>query len=106
VYNHIIMPLANEVGRAAREATVVHLITQHPGTPWNQPIPTYSTKYYDQPYLDFVGVQTGHNTGHLDWCAHHAIEWNLHLYRHEPHKPIINLEAMYDAQGENIVLVY
>jgi hypothetical protein len=31
------MPLANEVGRAAREATTVHLITQHPGTPWNQP---------------------------------------------------------------------
>jgi len=94
------MPLANEVGRAAREATAVHLITQHPGTPWDQPIPTFSTQYYDQPYLDFVGVQTGHNAGNRNWCAHHAIEWNLHLYRHEPHKPVINLEAMYDAQGE------
>jgi len=94
-----VMPLANEVGRATREATAVHLITQHPGTPWNQPTPTFSDEYYDQPYLDFVGVQTGHNGGHLDWCAHHAIEWNLHLYRHEPHKPVINLEAMYDAQG-------
>jgi hypothetical protein len=95
------MPLANEVGRAAREATSVHLITQHPGTPWNQPTPTFSDKYYDEPYLDIAGVQTGHNGGHLDWCAHHAIEWVLHLYRHEPHKPVINLEAMYDAQGEN-----
>jgi len=95
------MPLADEVGRAAREATSVHLITQHPGTPWNQPIPTFSTQYYDQPYLDFVGVQTGHNAGNRNWCAHHAIEWNLHLYRHEPHKPVINLEAMYDARGEN-----
>lgn len=95
------MPLANEVGRAAREATAVHLITQHPGTPWNQPIPTFSAQYYDEDYLDFVGVQTGHNAGNRDWCAHHAIEWNLHLYRHEPHKPVINLEAMYDAQGEN-----
>ena len=94
------MALADEVGRAAREATTVHLITQHPGTPWNQPIPTFSTKYYDQPYLDFVGVQTGHNAGNRNWCAHHAIEWNLHLYRHEPHKPVINLEAMYDAHGE------
>jgi len=94
------MPLADEVGQAAREATAVHLITQHPGTPWNQPTPTISDKYYDEPYLDIAGVQTGHNGGHLDWCAHHAIEWNLHLYRHEPHKPIINLEAMYDAQGE------
>ena len=96
-----VMPLAQEVGRAARDATSVHLITQHPGTPWNQPTPTFSDQYYDEPYLDFVGVQTGHNGGHLDWCAHHAIEWNLHLYRHEPHKPVINLEAMYDAQGRN-----
>jgi hypothetical protein len=95
------MALADEVGRAAREATAVHLITQHPGTPWNQPIPTFSAQYYDQPYLDFVGVQTGHNAGNLNWCAHHAIEWNLHLYRHEPHKPVINLEAMYDAHGEH-----
>ena len=94
------MPLANEVGRATREATTVHLITQHPGTPWNQPTPTYSMQYYDEPYLDIAGVQTGHNGGHLDWCAHHAIEWNLDLYRHEPHKPVINLEAMYDAKGE------
>lgn len=96
-----VLPLANEVGRAARDATAVHLLTQHPGTPWNQPTPTFSDKYYDEPYLDFVGVQTGHNGGHLDWCAHHAIEWNLHLYRHEPHKPVVNLEAMYDAQGTN-----
>jgi hypothetical protein len=94
------MPLANEVGRATREATAVHLITQHPGTPWNQPTPTYSMQYYDEPYLDIAGVQTGHNGGHLDWCAHHGIEWNLNLYRHEPHKPVINLEAMYDAKGE------
>ncbi|MBI2928923.1 MAG: DUF4038 domain-containing protein [Verrucomicrobia bacterium] len=95
------MPLANEVGRATRDATTAHLITQHPGTPWNQPTPTISDKYYDEPYLDIAAVQTGHKGGHLDWCAHHAIEWNLHLYRHAPHKPVINLEAMYDAQGEN-----
>ena len=95
------MPLANEVGRAVRQATAIHLTTQHPGTPWNQPTPTFSDKYYEEPYLDIAAVQTGHNGGHLDWCAHHAIEWVLHLYRHEPHKPVINLEAMYDAQGEN-----
>jgi hypothetical protein len=95
------MPLANQVGQATREATAVHLITQHPGTPWNTPTPTFSDKYYDEPYLDIAAVQTGHNGGHLDWCAHHAIEWALHLYRHEPHKPAINLEAMYDAQGTN-----
>lgn len=95
------MSLGDEVGRTAREATAVHLITQHPGTPWNKPTPTFSLSYYDEPYLDIAGVQTGHNGGHLDWCAHHAIEWVLDLYRHEPHKPVINLEAMYDAHGEN-----
>jgi hypothetical protein len=95
-----VLPLAHEVGRAAREATAAHLITQHPGTPWNQPTPTFSARYFDEPYLDIAAVQTGHNAGHLDWCAHHAIEWVFDLYRREPHKPVINLEAMYDAQGE------
>jgi hypothetical protein len=94
------LPLADEVGRAAREATGVHLITQHPGTPSNQPRATYSLQYYDQPYLDFAGVQSGHNGGNRQRCAHHATEWILDLYRHEPHKPVINLEAMYDGQGE------
>ncbi|MBI5769544.1 MAG: DUF4038 domain-containing protein [Verrucomicrobia bacterium] len=94
------MPLADEVGRATRDATTVHLITQHPGTPSREPIPTYTMKYYDQPYLDFAGVQSGHNQGNRERCAHHASEWMLHAYRHEPHKPVINLEAMYDGQGE------
>jgi hypothetical protein len=78
----------------------VHLITQHPGTPWGEETPTFSIRYFDEPYMDFAGVQSGHNGGKLDWCAHHAIEWNLNLYRREPHKPVVNLEAMYDAQGE------
>jgi len=95
------MDLANEVGRAAREVTSVHLITQHPGTPSGQPTPIWSDPYYDEPYIDIAGVQTGHNGGNREQCARQAIEWNLHLYSHEPHKPVINLEAMYDAQGEN-----
>ncbi len=99
-FDSAVMPLAHEVGRAAREATAVHLITQHPGTPSNQPTPTFSDRYYDEPYLDIAALQSGHNGGRLDWCARQAMEWVLHLYRHEPHKPVINLEAMYDAQGE------
>lgn len=94
------MPLADEVGRATRDATAVHLITQHPGTPSRDPIPTYTMKYYDQPYLDFTGVQSGHNQGNRERCAHHASAWMLHAYRHQPHKPVINLEAMYDGLGE------
>lgn len=100
-FDSLYMPLADEVGRATRDATSVHLITQHPGTPWNQPTPTFSNQYYDQPYLDITGMQSGHNAGHLDWSARNAIDWNLQLYRHEPHKPVINLEATYDAQGTN-----
>ncbi len=94
------MPLADEVGLAARQATAVHLITQHPGTPSKEPTPIYTMEYYDRPYLDIAGVQTGHNGGDRPRCAHHAIEWILHAWRHEPHKPVINLEAMYDGQSE------
>ncbi len=94
------MALGDDVGQALRDATTRHLITQHPGTPWNEPTPAFSDFYYDKDYLDIAGVQSGHNGGNREWCAHHAIEWVLHLYRHEPHKPVINLEAMYDAHGE------
>ncbi len=95
------MPLADEVGFAARQATAVHLITQHPGTPSKEPTPIWTMEYYDRSYLDIAGVQTGHNGGNRQRCAHHAIQWILDAYRHEPHKPVINLEAMYDGHGEN-----
>lgn len=95
------MPLANEVGRATRAATAVHLITQHPGTPSREPLPTYTMKYFDESYLDIAGVQTGHNRGDRERCAHHAIEWIVHASRHTPPKPVINLEAMYDGGGDH-----
>lgn len=93
-------PLADEVGHATRDATAVHLITQHPGTPSGKLIPTFTMQYYDQTYLDFAGVQSGHNRGNRERCARQAIEWILHAYRHEPYKPVINVEAMYDGLGE------
>lgn len=94
------MDLANEVGRATRDATEVHLITQHPGTPSGQATNTIIERYFDEPYLDFAGNQTGHNGGDRERCARQAMEWNLHLYQREPHKPVINLEAMYDVGGD------
>ncbi len=94
------MELGNEVGRAARDATSVHLITQHPGTPSGHETNDIIERYYDEPYLDFAGCQSGHNGGNRERCAHQAMEWNLHLYRREPHKPVINLEAMYDAADD------
>lgn len=94
------MPLADDVGRATRDATAVHLITQHPGTPSGQRAPIFTMKYYDQPYLDIAGVQSGHNRGNRERCARQSSDWILHAYRHEPHKPVINLEAMYDGHSE------
>ena len=90
-------PLGDEVGEAIRDATRVHLITQHPGTTTGEPVNTIAEKYFDRPYLDFASDQTGHNSGDRELCARQAIEWNLHLFRRAPPKPVINLEAMYDG---------
>jgi len=98
--------LGNEVGEAIRDATHVHLITEHPGTTTGKPVNTIAEAYFDQSYLDFAGDQTGHNGGNLELCARQAIEWNLHLYRREPHKPVINLEAMYDTEGKTAFNAY
>jgi Protein of unknown function (DUF4038)/Domain of unknown function (DUF5060)/Putative collagen-binding domain of a collagenase len=91
--------LGNQVGRAIRDATRVHLITQHPGTTTGKPVNTIAEAYFDQAYLDFAGDQTGHNGGNLEFCARQAMRWNLHLYHREPHRPVVNLEAMYDTGG-------
>lgn len=98
--------LGNDVGRAIRETTKVHLITQHPGTTTGKPVNTIAEAYFENPYLDFAGDQTGHNGGRVELCARQAIEWNLHLYRRKPHKPVINLEAMYDTEGDKAFNAY
>ncbi len=94
------MELGNDVGRATRDATAVHLITQHPGTPSGHETNDIIERYFDEPYLDFAGDQSGHNGGDRERCARQAMEWNLHLYRRAPHKPVVNLEAMYDVGGD------
>jgi|GEM_PF-4272748 len=93
--------LGDDVGRAIRETTTRHLITQHPGTTTGASTNTIAEQYFDRPYMDFAGDQSGHNGGRRDLCARQAIEWNLHLYRREPHKPVVNLEAMYDTEGRD-----
>jgi hypothetical protein len=95
------MPLANEVGQATREATTIHLITQHPGTGPKGPKPVIAEYYFDEPYLDFSAVQSGHNGGDREASARHAMAWVLELYRRPSPKPVINVEAMYDAQGDH-----
>ncbi len=91
--------LGNTVGNAISKATKVHLITQHPDTPWQMPQNQTAENYFDMSYMDFCANQTGHNCGDRKRCMKNAIEWNLSLYRHNPPKPVINAEAYYDANG-------
>lgn len=95
-------PLAHEVGRAVRDATAVHLISQHPGTGGGTPLPNFTLYFSDQPFIDFYSVQSGHNNGDRVRCARQSIDWVLHLYQLEPRRPVINVEAMYDGQGEKV----
>jgi len=95
------MELGNEVGRAIGDATSVHLITQHPGTTTGRSTNTIAEAYFDQPYVAFAGNQTGHNGGRRSLCASQAVNWNLHLYQRAPHKPVVNLEAVYDVDGKD-----
>jgi hypothetical protein len=93
--------IGDEVGAALRNATRIHLITQHPNTPSGQPTQTTADQYFDKPYMDFCSIQSGHNNGNRERCARQAIEWNLAAYNRQPHKPVLNIEAMYDGQGKN-----
>lgn len=95
------MALGDRVGEVVRDATQVHLITQHPGTPSGQATQIFAEHYFDQPYLSYAGVQSGHNGGNRELCARQAMRWNLHLYRRQPTKPVVNLEAMYDTEGRD-----
>jgi len=94
------MELANAVGAAIDEVAPRHLITQHPGTPAGKPTPIWSEEYADRDYLDFYGVQTGHNGGRVNLVLRQARTWNLAMYRRQRIKPVINLEAMYEGGGE------
>lgn len=71
-----------------------HLVTQHPGTHFDT-----AKRYHDAAYTDFDGLQTGHHSGNLGRAYAAAREWTLELWRREPIKPVINIEAMYDARG-------
>ncbi len=86
--------LGDDAGSALNGATGAHLITQHVGTSLDA-----ARSYYDKGYLDFSGCQSGHNGGDREACANRAIAWNLDLYSRSPCKPVVNLEAFYDAGG-------
>ncbi|MFA6815703.1 MAG: DUF4038 domain-containing protein [Lentisphaeria bacterium] len=100
--------LGDEVGNAINAATSIHLITQHPNTPYHPSKNTTAEAYYDKSYLDFSANQSGHNGVDLSWCHWKAIFWNLSLYNRSPDKPVINAEAIYDgyARGGKTATAY
>lgn len=83
------------VGVRLRTLTT-HLITQHPGTHFET-----AKMYHDSDHSDFSGLQTGHHGGNLARAYEAARAWTLELWRRTPLKPVINLEAMYDAYGHD-----
>ena len=104
------LEFVNEVGFELRQAAPFHLISQHP--PWfddvdgdgdNDSVQT-AERYYDQSYLDFSGLQSGagwvQELGFIfdnDLAAQNIFEWLPLLFNRSPHKPVINLEAIYDS---------
>lgn len=88
-------PENDEAGTRMRTLTA-HLVTQHPGTHFES-----AKQYHDAPYTHFSGLQTGHHGGNLLRAYEAARAWTLELWQRQPVKPVINIEAMYDAHGHD-----
>ncbi len=86
----------NEESGARLHRLTNHLITQHPGTHLDT-----ARRYHDADYTDFCGLQSGHHSGRLEPAYAAAREWTLEMWRRPPVKPVINIETMYDARGND-----
>lgn len=73
-----------------------HLVTQHPGTNHDANLTFRSSNS-----VDFSGLQSGHHGGDLTRAYSAARTWTLDLWGGAPVKPVILIEAMYDAHGNN-----
>lgn len=73
-----------------------HLVTQHPGTNINA-----NLTFRSATSVDFTGLQSGHHGGDVTKAYAAARQWTLDLWGGTPSKPIILLESMYDAHGNN-----
>jgi hypothetical protein len=89
------MALADSVAAAVRQAAPHHLLTQHSSSSQDAKV------YHVQSILDFTGLQSGAGWGSNPLSAatasRTATECTAQLYRLEPAKPIVNLEARYDS---------
>jgi hypothetical protein len=72
-----------------------HLVTEHPGTNYEANIRYRNTS------VDFCGLQSGHHGGNLDNVFNAARQWTLDMWNGRPVKPVVDIEAMYDAYGNN-----
>lgn len=89
---------ADELDKVATELQkwTTHIVTQHPGTNHDANLTFRNTTA-----VDFSGLQSGHHGGDLTKAYAAARQWTLDLWGGAPVKPVILLEAMYDAYGHN-----
>lgn len=92
--------MLDNVGKEIKKAGPFHLVTQHPK---RRPMPELILQnYYHPSYIDFVSVQTGigpePDQAPIDIAisSRATVEWITTLYEEKPHKPVINLEGVYD----------
>jgi hypothetical protein len=71
------------------------LISQHPGTNYEANV------RYRNSDVDFAGEQSGHHAGNLLKVYNAARQWTLDLWNSLPVKPVIDIEGMYDAYGND-----
>jgi hypothetical protein len=88
-------PGNNNVAEELKLLTL-HLVTQHPGTNYDANI-----RYRNAPSVDFCGLQSGHHNGNLMKAYSAARTWTLDMWNGVPVKPVIDIEAMYDAYGND-----
>ena len=90
--------LADTVAAAIRDASSIHLVTQHS----NSVLET-SEIYLRKDYIDFLGIQTGAGWYgksfqiNADTAAMNIFKWSPIIYN-GAEKPFINMEARYDNE--------
>jgi hypothetical protein len=85
----------NDVAAELKKSTL-HLLTQHSGTNYEA-----NLTYRNTPSVDFCGMQSGHHRGNMPRVYNAARTWTLDMWNGSPVKPVINIEAMYDAHGND-----
>jgi hypothetical protein len=73
-----------------------HLITQHPGTNYKA-----NLTFRNSNSVDFCGLQSGHHGGDVTKAYNAARQWTIDMWNGAPVKPVINIEGMYDAYGND-----